>query len=365
MSPLGDAFFAESWRSLLALPDAVPAPVVAALAVAIVLFVVVLPSGAVLSIASRKMGADLQARIGPRLAGPAGVLQPVSDLLKLLQKKGAPSHLGGGSRIRTWSATFFYIMTVYSTVAALPLGSTVLLIDAEMSAFLPFLASLVLALGTMLLGISHGTVPSWFGGLRVAQQAVAGAVPALFALLTAGMRSGGFRWTLLADSQAASPWSWGLFVSPFDFLAFVVFLAAGLVLLGVAPLEGGGSSKGGHGGISASLDGTRLLFFLMGRFYGFFLWSVITAVLFLGAWRLPSGVAEMLRESGTLWALEGAEIALLLCKVFALMLGVSLVASVMPRLRTDQVADFSWRVLSPLSFLSLVGATVWKAWGLV
>ncbi len=87
-----------------------------------------------------------------------------------------------------------------------------------------------------------------------------------------------------------------MFSSPFQFLAFCVFLVSGLVLLGVAPLDGGLSTTDIHGGVSSHLHGRRLSFFRLGRFYGFFLWSVIAVVLFLGAWNLPFGIGEFLKE---------------------------------------------------------------------
>src|SRR6202023_3213123 len=95
----------------------------------------------------------------------------------------------------SWRENFWLIvhtMALYSTLAVLPLGSAALLVDTEMSAFLPFWSALVLALGTMLLGLSQDSVPGWFGGIRVASQALAGSFPALIAVLCAGVRAGGF-----------------------------------------------------------------------------------------------------------------------------------------------------------------------------
>ncbi|MFX6258728.1 hypothetical protein ABTF80_21985, partial [Acinetobacter baumannii] len=78
---------------------------------------------------------------------------------------------------------------------------------------------------TMLLGFSQRSVPSWFGGVRIAAQAMAGAFPALVAVLTAGIRAGQFRWSVLAESQGSL---WTAFTSPFQFMAFAVFVVSGL-----------------------------------------------------------------------------------------------------------------------------------------
>jgi NADH-quinone oxidoreductase subunit H len=231
-----------------------------------------------------------------------------------------------------------------------------------MSAFLPFWSALVLALGTMLLGLSQESVPGWFGGIRVAAQTLAGSFPALVTLLCAGVHAGSFKWSVLAQSQGFSPTSWTLFSNPFQWVAFVVFVMSGLVLLAIPPLDGGLSMSDIHGGVASHLYGRRLSLFRFGRFYGFFIWSVITVVLFLGAWELPSGLTEGLRAGGALRLLALFELVVLLTKTYILMLFVVWVARVNPRSRVDQVTDFSWKVLSPFALTALVGAGVWAGW---
>jgi NADH-quinone oxidoreductase subunit H len=253
-------------------------------------------------------------------------------------------------------------MALYSTVAVLPLGSLVLLVDTDMSAFLPFWAALVLALGTMLLGLSQRSVPGWLGGVRIASQALAGAFPALVALLCAGVRAGGFRWSVLAGSQSASPFHWAAFSNPFQFVALVVFVVAGLVLLGIPPMDAALSQPDIHGGVSSHLYGRRLSLFKLSRFYGFFMWSVIAVTLFLGAWELPDGIFGSLKENGSYGVIQLLELCTLLIKTFVLMLVVIWVARVSPRARVDQVTDFSWKMLSPFSLAALIGAGLWAGW---
>jgi NADH-quinone oxidoreductase subunit H len=352
-----DLSWPAAWSHTLGLPDGTPQWVIAALGLVFVYMVIVLPSGAVMAYLDRKIGADFQARVGPNRAGPAGLLQPVADLLKLLQKEAT---IDWSWREALWLAV--HTMALYSTVAVLPLGSLVLLVDTDMSAFLPFWATLVLSLGTMLLGLSQRSVPGWFGGVRVAAQALAGALPALVALLCAGVRAGGFRWSVLAGSQGASPLDWAAFSNPFLFVAFVIFVVSGLVLLGISPMEAAVSQADIHGGVSSHLHGRRLSLFRLSRFYGFFLWSAITVTLFLGSWNLPTGVYAALRESDSYGLIQLLELFVLLGKTFFLMLVVIWVSRVNPRARVDQVTDFSWKVLSPFSLFALIGAAFWAGW---
>lgn len=360
MTSTASIHWSDAWQKILGLPAELPPWVIAVSALVCIYTLVIVPSSAVMTFLERKIGADLQARVGPNRSGPAGIFQPLVDLLKLLQKEANEKT---SWEERLWLSV--HTMALYSTVAVLPLGSMILLVDTEMSAFLPFWAALVLALGTMLLGLDQGSVPGWFGGVRVASQALAGAFPALVCILCAGIRAGGFSWSLLAGTQGASPLAWGSFSSPFEFVAFGVFMISGLVLMGVPPLDGGLSVQDIHGGVASHLHGTKLSLFRMGRFYGFFLWSVIAVVLFLGAWSLPVDFVTAMKESEAWRWLELGEAGVLLFKTFSLMLLVGVIARVTPRMRADQITDLAWKVLSPLALFALAGSAIWSGWAAI
>jgi NADH-quinone oxidoreductase subunit H len=352
---------AMNWESVIrlstGLPSGAPGFLVAAIALVAIFWVVVLPSAILVEYLDRKLTADFQARVGPNRAGPAGLLQPIADFIKLLQKE-APIRLS--LREKVWIG--IHTMVLYSTVAVLPLGSLTLLVDTDMSAFIPFWSALVLAFGIMFFSLSQNTVPGWIGGVRMAGQALAGAFPAMIALLTVGTRTGGFRWSQIAQSQGVSLTQWNLTANPFQFLSFLVFMLSGLVLLGVAPFDGGLSSSDIQGGVTSNLYGRRLSLFKLGRFYGFFLWSVIAVVLFLGAWNLPGGMLESLRENESWSVIQGLELLTVMLKAFLLMLIVVWASRVSPRGRVDHVTDFAWKILSPIALLSLVGGSLCAGW---
>ncbi len=117
-----------------------------------------------------------------------------------------------------------------------------------------------------------------------------------------------------------------------------------------------------QGGVTGNLSGRRLSLFQLGRFYGFFFWSVVSTVLFLGAWNLPPQLIAFLREQDAQKAIAFFELIWLLGKSVFLMLLLVWLARVNPKSRVDQVTDFSWKVLSPFSLISLVGASLWAGW---
>ena len=116
------------------------------------------------------------------------------------------------------------------------------------------------------------------------------------------------------------------------------------------------------GGVASQLHGRRLSLYRFSRFYVFFLWSVITVVLFLGAWILPEKAVELMKEAEAYRLQSLGELLWLLMKTFVLMLLVVWVSRVNPKSRVDQTTDLSWKVLSPFSLVALVGASLWTGW---
>ena len=333
--------------------ESVPPWVLALVAIFFFYMGVIVPFAATMSFLDRKLTADFQARVGPNRAGPAGLLQPIADLLKLLQKE---DRFRMSWRERIWFSV--HTLALYATVAVIPLGSLLILVDTDMSAILPFWAVLVLTLGTMLVGFSQGTLPGWHGAVRAASLTLAGAFPALVALLTAGVQAGDFRWSSFAKAQDALPLGW-LFVSnPFQFIAFCVFVVSGLVMVGAPPMDGGMWVSDVHDGVAAGLSGRRLSFYRLGRFYGFFLWSVISVVVFCGAWNLPFGIAEALKASELWLVLLFLECGTLLTKTLLLMLATLSIARANPRGRSEQATELAWKVLGPMALISLAGTAL-------
>lgn len=347
----------STWYQTFGFLAALPSWLVATIGILAIYLFVIFPSVAIMSYLERKYVADFQARVGPNRSGPAGIFQPIADLIKLLEKDKA-----GSLNWREASWLVIHTMALYSTVAVIPLGSALILVNTDMSAFLPFWAALVLALGTMLMGFSQGSVDGWFGGVRVASQALAGALPALISMLCAGVHAGGFRWTDFSGVQSSSPTHWTATSNPFLFIAFIVFIVSGLILLAVPPMDGGISSVDIHGGVASELSGRRLSLFKLGRFYGFFLWAVIAVVLFLGGWRLPFHLSPTLESNESFALLEVLELSCLLFKTFLLMIILTWVARVNPRGRVDQTTDFAWTVLSPFALVALIGCGLWEGW---
>jgi NADH-quinone oxidoreductase subunit H len=341
----------ELWRSVLHLPEATPAFLVAMFALMFLLFIVVVPFSALVGFLDRKLVADLQARVGPNRVGAAGALQPVADLLKLLQKpalysSSRPSELG-------LLLTFFAILL--STLALLPLSSRGILLDTDFSVLVPLWACVAASVVAILLGEDQGVPSARLAGLRVWVQTISGVFPALLCLLAVGVETGGFRWSTILEKQGASPLSWNFVYSPFAFLAFSVFAFSGVVLTGAHPwasLEG----------LAPRLGGARYTLFSFSRFYLRFMWQALTVALFLGGPKLPAILIEPLLHGGWSGAVFFLELAYMLIKILVFGSIIRLLVTVTPSVRTEQVTDLCWKVLTPAGLIALVGSALW-GWG--
>jgi NADH-quinone oxidoreductase subunit H len=188
---------------------------------------------------------------------------------------------------------------------------------------------------------------------------VTGAFPAILALFCAAMQAGGLRWSQILSAQGPYPFSWMIFKNPFEWIAFFVFVVSGLILFSTAPMDTGLDRIDVVGGFTSSLFARKRSLFNFGRFYGFFLWSVIASTLFLGGWNIPEEIKQSLQESGSPFVISALELSVVLGKSFCLMIAVNLITKVNPRGRVDQITDFSWRVLSPAALFAAMGSAVW------
>ncbi len=329
---------AAEWTIALGLSEVTPWAAVIAIALVAVFIFGVLPSLYFYSYLQRKWVSDLQARVGPNRAGPAGVFQPIALAMMNLLKRG-DQEVGIFSPEWIW----FHIRNaiLFSSLALLPIGGALALVNTDLSTFLVFWVILATTLCTFFLGSAQRGGLGLLGASRETAQMLAGMIPAMFCLLLVSSQAPGLSWRGVSEVQGFFPHEWLILRSPGLFLAFPIFLMSGMVMMGVHPF--------GPSNAAVSLfSGRALLLIRFSRIYAFFVWSMMASVLFLGSWRLPEG----LESGGVLTAL--LQTSWVFIKAVTVMLGSTLIASVLPGWRSDQTVQFSWIVLAPLALLLLL-----------
>ena len=87
-----------------------------------ILFLVILPMVSYAVYAERKVSAAIQDRLGPNRVGPAGLLQPIADMFKLLLKEDFTPR--SANTFYYWLAPCLAVMPAIITIAVVPFGST-------------------------------------------------------------------------------------------------------------------------------------------------------------------------------------------------------------------------------------------------
>src|SRR5206468_10189002 len=104
-----------------------------------ILFVVILPMVSYSVYAERRVSAFIQDRPGPNRVGPAGLLQPIADMFKLLLKEDfTPRNV---NTFYYWLAPCLAMMPATITIAVVPLGSTLFgipMVIADVTVGCPF-----------------------------------------------------------------------------------------------------------------------------------------------------------------------------------------------------------------------------------
>ena len=304
---------------------------------------------------SRKISADIHARIGPAVVGPAGMFQPVADLLKILQRHTVVKEAPLAPLI------WFYLrwMIFFSTIAIIPLGFAASIFNSELGILFFFWIVLAAMLATMFVGISHGSAQGWFLGMQIWAQAVAGAFPASVTIVCAALHSGSFQWTMVVDQQGFSPLYWSAFSNPFQFISFLVFLSSGVALVGLSNILDGVFVYNDYG------KGMRIILSKLLYCYSIFLWSIMAVILYLGAWNLPPRLISAATYIGGNPAVNITQLGCLFIKCFFLMLVMVFLNNALPRRRSDQITYYCWRILGPLSLLALFGEGVINIGGML
>jgi NADH-quinone oxidoreductase subunit H len=101
-------------------------------------------------------------------------------------------------------------------------------------------------------------------------------------------------------------------------------------------------------GFLTEYSGFKYALFFLGEYLGLFAGAGLAVTLFLGGWHAPCKGLEWVPT----WLWFGAKFAVL---IFLFIW----VRATLPRLRLDQLLNFAWRFMVPLSLVNLAVAAVW------
>ncbi|NJN16755.1 MAG: NADH-quinone oxidoreductase subunit NuoH [Oscillochloris sp.] len=360
------------------------------LLVATVLFLVAPFQMLFLTYYERRAIARMQDRIGPNRVGPEGLFQPVADGVKMFTKEDIVP-----SAADRWVHLLAPCVVVAPTMlmfAVLPWGPGMVPVDLNVGLLFFFAISSVSAVGLMMAGWASNNKFALLGAMRAVAQMVSYEIPAVLSLMAIVMIVGslsivdtlayqGGAVIATADMLAAGASGWidlglGWFVfTPVGFLAFVAFFIAALAEGERTPFDIPEADSEIVAGYMTEYSGMKFGLFYLAQYVLNFLLCAITAVIFFGGWQGP-GVPQLLalaigpeNPAGNGWfnLLAGIlGVFYFLLKTYLLFFLMILIRGAYPRLRVDQLMDFGWKFLIPLSLVNVISAAVWVAvtrWG--
>jgi NADH-quinone oxidoreductase subunit H len=347
-------------------------------------FGVVLTSATLLVLLERKLMGWMQDRVGPMHTGPWGSLQTVADVAKLLLKEDI--HAGQGDKATFILAPSVFLAPVIAAFAVLPISPYVGLPGSALATGVIYLVAMssLDVIGVIMAGWGSNNKYALIGGLRSAAQMISYELPLLLSLIGVvmltsvltglpgypGGSSGVGTISLLGIMQYQStwhhtgigvldfifqgftPWAWFILVQP---LMLVIYYICGLAETNRAPFDLPEAESELVAGYMTEYSGMRWAMFFLGEYGNMVIVSAITTYLFLGGFSGP-GVSFLVGLHNIWLGLVGnlLAVAYFMAKVYLMCSVFIWVRTTLPRLRSDQLMQFAWLILMPVTLANIV-----------
>ncbi len=368
-------------------------------------------------LAERRALALFTQRKGPNRHGPDGYLQTAADAVKLLFKEDITPR-GADAVMFTLAPVIFFAPSIIGLLPLLAAitGNNQLFAVANIPTgiFFVIAVSSIPVVGIVMGAWASNNKYSLVGGLRSVAQAVSYEVPLVLAIVTVCLMAGSLDVVQIVNRQAGGILHWNLFGGgtpgllltgsfavaggPLRYvpvsadglltacafgltvcllLVFGIYAMAACAEVNRIPFDLPEAESELVSGYNTEYSGIKFAIFFLAEFTNLFIVCLIAAVMFLGGTHSPLPAAVDVAVIG--W-LENAlkmlttpaypQAADLICslvdpytlwgalwiivKVYFLVIFAILVRATLPRFRIDQLMDFGWKRLIPLSLILLV-----------
>lgn len=325
---------------------------------ALALFAVMAINALAAVYAERKVSAFMQDRIGPMGQGPGlhagkwGLLQTVADALKLVLKEDIIPTAADKKLFIV--APFIIFLGAFIALAAIPFGPSLIATDMNIGIFYILAVSSFGVIGIVLAAWASDNKWSLYGGMRSAAQIISYEIPAALSLITILLLSSTLSLQGIVEGQSGTIWgilpNWNIFNNPFTFLAFFIYLIAGVAETNRTPFDIPEAESELVGGFHTEYSGMRWAFFFLSEYGNMLVVCGILVVAFLGGWQSPiEGIME-----GPMWGLFW-----FLTKLTSMIFIMIWFRWTFPRLRVDQLMNIAWKILLPFALFNLFGTAIW------
>lgn len=304
----------------------------------------------------RKVIARIQDRIGPnRVGGKFGLLQTVADVLKLLTKEDI--YPAGADKLAYNLAPILIVMTALLMWAVLPFAPGVIGVDLNVGIFYILSISSVSVVCLLLAGWGSNNKYALLGAFRSVAQLVSYEVPMILSLIIPILLARSMSTQSIVAAQSI-PF---ILVVP---LSAIVFFVSALAETGRTPFDLLEAESEIVAGFHVEYGGMKFGMFFLAEFISTLFMSGLFATIYLGGWNIPI-VNTIIRVFGgtpidltTIAFGRLFGMVIFFIKMFAIYFVFIWIRGTWPRLRIDQMLDFNWKFMVPLTLVMLLTVAI-------
>jgi NADH-quinone oxidoreductase subunit H len=342
------------------MPAFINPTIVAHLVLIIMVFNCLVLASAFMVWMERKVCAYIQDREGPNRVGPAGLLQPFADVIKLVFKESLRPL--AADKLVFLLAPIISTATAFAAFSVVPFGGETTLFgllsepirlevtDVNVAVLVIFAVTSMGIYGIVLAGWSSNSKYSLLGGLRSSAQMISYELSYGLSLAAVVMLAGSLSLREIVVNQSGYWWHviprWYVFLQP---IGFLIYMTAGVAETNRAPFDFPEAEQELVAGYHTEYSSMSFALFFMAEYINMVTVSAVATSLFLGGWLGPFLPAWL----GWLW---------FLLKVFLILFFYVWMRWTLPRFRYDQLMEFGWKWLLPAAVLNLIATAALVIW---
>ncbi len=306
----------------------------------------------------RKFAAFLQDRKGPSRAGPAGLLQPIADGVKMFMKEEIIPNVSNRSLFILGPCLF--MVTAVMTSVVIPWAKPMMIgghmYDLQIT---DINIGTIYLLGVVSIGVYGIMIGGWasnnkfalLGAVRASSQMISYEIAMGIALIALIISSGGS----LSLKDIIEGQDKGFANIVWQPLGFLIFFICALAETNRAPFDLPECETELVGGYHTEYSSMKLGLFLFAEYINMFISSAIMAGFYFGGYNFPFA-SELYASLGLHegdWLISLIGFGAYFTKIVLFICLFMWVRWTLPRFRYDQLMNLGWKTLLPLSLLNL------------
>jgi NADH-quinone oxidoreductase subunit H len=243
------------------------------------------------------------------------------------------------------------VAPVFLALAVIPMGRNMVALDMPAAVLFFFAVGAATEMSVFMAGWSSRNKYSLLGAMRAIAQMISYEVPLILSSVTVIMIAGSLSTARIVEAQSGGLLNWFV-VTPWGFAGFVLFMIAAAAESNRSPFDLPEGESEIIAGYYIEYSGFKFALFFLGEYIGMFAVSGMAITLFLGGWQAPFGFLEWIPSYAWFFG-----------KLLMLIAGFIWVRGTLPRLRMDQLMNFAWKFMLPMSLINILAAGLWHLLG--